>query len=123
MKKKLKEILSDTGDDYNKKLLNDLSKNQEINKYLEFNLEDIFNYLRNQIKNEKVEANKLFKIIMIKTEILDLYTIYQIELGKRNFDDKKIIEDGIKEDFIELINRRKSKNERRIKKMLVKKNK
>ena len=119
----LKEILSDTGDDYNKKLLNNLSKNQEINPYLELNLEDIFNYLRNQIKNEKVEANKLFKIIMIKTEILDLYTIYQIELGKRNFDDKKIIEDGIKEDFIELINRRKSKNERRIKKMLVKKNK
>ena len=58
--------------------------------------------MRNQIKNEKVEANKLFK---------------------RNFDDKKIIEDDIKEDFIELINRRKSKNERRIKKMLVKKNK
>jgi hypothetical protein len=123
MKKIIKEILSDTGDDYNKNLLNDLSKNQEINSYLEYNLEDIFNYLRNNIKNEKVEANKLFKIIKIKNEILDLYTIYQIELSKRNFDDKKIIEDGIKEDFIELINRRKSNNEKRIKKILIKKNK
>ena len=123
MKKIIKEILSDTGDDYNKNLLNDLSKNQEINPYLELNLEDLFNYLRNKIKNEKVEANKLFKIIKIKNEILDLYTIYQIELRKRNFDDKKIIEDGIKEDFIELINRRKSNNEKRIKKILIKKNK
>jgi hypothetical protein len=123
MTKKLKEILSDTGDDYNKNLLNDLSKNQEINSYLELNLEDLFNYLRKKINNEKVEANKLFKIIKIKNEILDLYTIYQIELRKRNFDDKKIIEDGIKEDFNELINRRKSKNERRINKKLIKKNK
>ena len=123
MTKKLKEILSDTGDDYNKNLLNNLSKNQEINSYLELNLEDLFNYLKNKIKNEKVEANKLFKIIKIKNEILDLYTIYQIELNKRNFDDKKIIEDGIKEDFNELINRRKSKNERRINKKLIKKNK
>ena len=123
MTKKLKEILSDTGDDYNKNLLNDLSKNQEINSYLELNLEDLFNYLRKKINNEKVEANKLFKIIKIKNEILDLYMIYQIELRKRNFDDKKIIEDGIKEDFNELINRRKSKNERRINKKLIKKNK
>ena len=126
MKKKLKEILSDTGDDYNKNLLNDLSKNPEINPNLESKLEDIFNYLRDKINNEKVEANNLFIIIEKKNEILDLYKIYQIELSKKKKkkpENKKIIEDGIKEDFIQLINRRKSTNKRRIRKILIKKNK
>ena len=126
MKKKLKEILSDTRDDYNKNLLNDLSKNPEINPNLESKLEDIFNYLRDKINNEKVEANNLFIIIEKKNEILDLYKIYQIELSKKKKkkpENKKIIEDGIKEDFIQLINRRKSTNKRRIRKILIKKNK
>ena len=118
----LKEILSDTGDDYNKNLLNNLSKSQIS--YLELKLKDIFNYLSDKIKDEeKIGANKIFKIIKIPKKNLDLYTLYQRELSIRNFEDQKIIEDDIKEDFVKIINNRKSANIKRIKKILKKKNK
>lgn len=124
MAKKIKEILSDTGDDYNEKLLNDLAKkNIDVKPYLESKLEDIFNYLRNEINKEKIEENKIFKIIKIPKENLDLYTLYQMELSDRIIDDKKIIEGCIKEDFVKLINARKSVNMKRIKKIFKKKNK
>ena len=122
MKKKIKEILSDTGDDYNENLLNNLSKNQKS--YLELKLEDIFNYLRNKINDEeKIGANKIFKIIKIPKKNLDLYTLYQRELSIRIIEDQKIIEDDIKADFVKIINNRKSVNIKRIKKILKKKNK
>ena len=124
MAKKIKEILSDTGDDYNEKLLNNLAKkNIDVKPYLESKLEDIFNYLRNEINKEKIEENKIFKIIKIPKENLDLYTLYQMELSDRIIDDKKIIEGCIKEDFVKLINARKSLNMKRIKKIFKKKNK
>ena len=125
MTKKIKEILSDTGDDYNEKLLNDLAKKEKVKPYLEKKFEDIFNYLRNEINKEKVKTNNIFKIIKMpkKEKILDLYIIYQIELSLRKKDDRKIIEDCIKKDFVELINKRESVNTKRIKKIFKKKNK
>lgn len=125
MAKKIKEILSDTGDDYNEKLLNDLAeKNKDVKPYLESKLEDIFNYLRSEINKEKIEANKIFKILKIPKNVnLDLYTLYQLELSNKVIDYKKIIEGCIKEDFVKLINERKSVNTKRIKKIFKKKNK
>jgi len=125
MTKKIKEILSDTGDDYNEKLLNDLAKKEKVKPYLEKKFEDIFNYLRNEINKEKVKTNNIFKIIKMpkKEKILDLYIIYQIELSLRKKDDRKIIEDCIKKDFVELINKRESVDTKRIKKIFKKKNK
>ena len=124
IKSQLKFILSDTGDDYNKSILNDLSKYQIIKTFLELKLEDIFNYLRNKINDEeKIGANKIFKIIKIPKKNLDLYTLYQRELSIRIIEDQKIIEDDIKADFVKIINNRKSVNIKRIKKILKKKNK
>ena len=136
MKKKLRIILSDTGDDYNENLLNILVNCKIFNLFLELKLEDIFNYLRNQIKDEINEKNKIFIITKIQKnnfnqneldkkdkddkkikedsfKELNLYYFYKSELNKRNDDDKKIIEDSIKEDFVKLINGRnkKKKNE------------
>jgi hypothetical protein len=137
MKKKLRIILSDTGDDYNEKLLNLLAKCPIINLILELKLEDIFNYLRNQIKDEITEKNKIFKIEKIhdknnfyQNELdkkdkddkkiiensfkeLNLYYFYKSELNKRNDDDKNIIEDSIKEDFVKIINGRNKKNKKK----------
>jgi len=125
MTKKIKEILSDTGDDYNEKLLNDLAKkNKDVKPYLESKLEDIFNYLRSEINKEKIEENKIFKILKIPKNVnLDLYTLYQLELSNKVIDYKKIIEGCIKEDFVKLINTRESVNMKRIKKIFKKKNK
>jgi len=125
MTKKIKEILSDTGDDYNEKLLNDLAKkNKDVKPYLESKLEDIFNYLRSEINKEKIEENKIFKILKIPKNVnLDLYTLYQLELSNKVIDYKKIIEGYIKEDFVKLINTRESVNMKRIKKIFKKKNK
>ena len=143
MEKQLKFILSDTGDDYNESILNDLSKYQIIKTFLDLKLEDIFNYLRNKITDEITETNKIFRITKIqdkkKFQFLDelnlyyfyqnelnqrdnddkkiedsfkelnLYYFYQSELNQRDNDDKKIIKDSIKEDFVTLINGRKSK--------------
>ena len=125
MTKKIKEILSDTGDDYNEKLLNDLAKkNKDVKPYLESKLEDIFNYLRSEINKEKIEENKIFKILKIPKNVnLDLYTLYQLELSNKVIDYKKIIEGCIKEDFVKLINTRESVNMKKIKKIFKKKNK
>ena len=87
MKKQLKIILSDTKNDYNKNLLNDLSKNQEIKSLLELKLEDIFNYLKNNIEIGIIETNKIFKIIKIKNKnnslLLDFLFFYLNRLNKR----------------------------------------
>lgn len=143
IKSQLKFILSDTGDDYNKSILNDLSKYQIIKTFLELKLEDIFNYLRNKIADEITEVNKIFRITKIQDKKnfdfldelnlyffyqnelnqgdnddkkiedsfkeLNLYYFYQSELTKRDNDDKKIIQNSIKDDFVKLINERKSK--------------
>ena len=143
MKSQLKFILSDTGDDYNKRILNDLSKYQVIKTFLELKLEDIFIYLRNKISEKITETNKIFRITRIQDKKsfdfldelnlyffyqkelnqrdnddkkiedsfkeLNLYYFYQKELNQRDNDDKKIIQNSIKEDFVKLINERKSK--------------
>jgi len=118
MKKQLKNILNDTKDNYNKNLINEQSKNEKINMFLELKLEDIFNYLRYRIENgitgtkKILEKEKAHNFCFL--EDLNLYSLYLSELGKRNNDDKKIIGDQIKEDFVKLINKRKSKEEKNI---------
>ena len=86
--------------------------------FLELKLEDIFNYLRYRIENgitgtkKILEKEKAHNFCFL--EDLNLYSLYLSELGKRNNDDKKIIGDQIKEDFVKLINKRKSKEEKNI---------
>jgi hypothetical protein len=111
MKKQLKIILSDTRDDYNKNLVNKICINEEMNTFLELKLEDIFNYLRNKEGNRITETNKIIKdqYNFCFLDNLNFYSLYQNELSKRNKEDKEIIEGKIKEDFVKIINRRKSK--------------
>ena len=111
MKKQLKIILSDTRDDYNKNLLNKICINEEINTFIELKLEDIFNYLKNKEGNIITETNKIVKdqYNFCFLDNLNFYSLYQNELNKRNKEDKEIIEGKIKEDFVKIINRRKSK--------------
>lgn len=111
MKKQLKNILNDTKDNYNKNLINEQSKNEKINMFLELKLEDIFNYLRYRIENGITGTKKILE----KEKAHNFcFLEYLSELGKRNNDDKKIIGDQIKEDFVKLINKRKSKEEKNI---------
>ena len=114
MTKQLKNILSDTRDDYNKNIINALLEYEEINTFLELKLEYIFNYLRNRIEDGINETNKKIETVgdqfnFLFLDELNLYSLYQIELNKRNNDDKNIIEDSIKKDFVKLINGRRSK--------------
>jgi hypothetical protein len=114
MKKQLKNILSDTKDDYNKNIINDLLEYEEINTFLELKLEYIFNYLRNRIEDGITEIIKKIETVgdqfnFLFLDELNLYNLYQSELNKRNNDDKEIIEDCIKKDFVKLINGRISK--------------
>ena len=115
IKKELKIILSDTGDMYNKNIINELCINEDINTFLKLKLEDIFNYLRNKEENRIFENNKIIEkekdqYIFWFLDSLNLYSLYKSELNKRNKEDKEIIGAQIKEDFVKLINGRKSKN-------------
>lgn len=121
IKKELKIILSDTGDMYNKNIINELCINEDINTFLNLKLEDIFNYLRNKEENRIFENNKIIEkekdqYIFWFLDSLNLYSLYKSELNKRNKEDKEIIGGKIKEDFVKLINGRKSKNVRKEKK-------
>ena len=114
MKKQLKIILSDTKDDYNKNIINKICLYEEINTFLELELEDIFNYLKNKEGNRIAENNKIKEKAKDQYNFcfldnLDFYSLYQNELIKRNDDDKEIIGGQIKKDFVKLINGRKSK--------------
>ena len=114
MKKQLKIILSDTKDDYNKNIINKICLYEEINTFLELELEGIFNYLKNKEGNRIAENNKIKEKAKDQYNFcfldnLDFYSLYQNELIKRNDDDKEIIGGQIKKDFVKLINGRKSK--------------
>ena len=109
MKKHLKIIFSDTKDDYNKNIINEVCQYKEIDTFLKLRLEDIFNYLRitetNKINEIGIKDQDNFCFL----DNLNLYSFYQNELNKRNNNDIKIIEGKIKEDFVKIINGRKSK--------------
>ena len=114
MKKKLKIILNDTKDDYNKNIINILCTYEEINTFLELKLEDIFNYLTYKEGIRISGTNKIIEGVKDQYNFsfldeLNLYNLYQNELNKKDEEDKEIIEDQIKKDFVKLINGRKSK--------------
>ena len=60
-------------------------------------------------QNELNQGDNDDKKIEDSFKELNLYYFYQSELTKRDNDDKKIIQNSIKDDFVKLINERKSK--------------
>lgn len=97
-----------------KNLINIISGNEKIDRFLELKLKDIFNYLRNKERNGVVETINLIETEEDQSNFpfldqINFYELYQDELDKRNDDDKKIIRGQINEGFVNLINGRKSK--------------